>query len=57
MISPWLVLSLMFGAGGLVTFIMGRRLSRQAPLAWLVQVVGALLMLAAVVGVLAELLA
>ncbi len=51
----WITLSLMFGAGGLVTFVLGRRLAGQPGFVrTLLQVMGGLLMLAAVVGIVAE---
>jgi hypothetical protein len=55
MIDPLLIISFLFAAGGLVTFVIGRRLAGRAPLAWLVQGVGALVLLAGVVGAIAEL--
>ncbi|MFZ5816259.1 MAG: hypothetical protein ACOY93_13335 [Bacillota bacterium] len=56
MISPLLIISLMFAVGGLVTLVMGRRLSRQAPLAWLIQVVGGLVLLSGILGILIDVL-
>lgn len=55
MISPFLIISLMFAAGGLVTFVVGRRLAGRMGLAWLVQGVGGLVLLSGLAGVAAEL--
>lgn len=49
--SPWLLLSAMFGIGGGVTFLLGRRLRGRVDLAWLIQVTGILLILASMVGI------
>ena len=54
MISPFLIISLMFAVGGLVTVVVGRRLEGRTALAWLVQVVGGLVLLAGIAGAVME---
>lgn len=54
MISPFIIISLFFLAGGLLTLVMGRRLAGQVSLAWLIQVMGGLLLLAGAAGLVSE---